>query len=288
MATIREFFDTDVEKNMTMHKDWECLTANGQLLATVRAKIAIDFEANAKYWCFYIPDDVNIGDRVAALLDLPQIATCTLTHDGDPLYVESGYANYPERQSSLTTVFTRRVIVYIDADLGLEARNALVRLGIPRDLQLVIRDREYARIRSEHEKPLAFISHDSRDKDALVRELALEMVKCMCPVWYDEYSLRVGDSLRASIEKGLKETRKCVLVLSPNFLSNNGWGKAEFDSVFTREILEERNVILPVWHNVDRKQVYDYSPRLADRLGLSSSLGAQELARRLANSVKQV
>lgn len=56
---------------------------------------------------------------------------------------------------------------------------------------------------SELEKPLAFISHDSNDKDSLVRELALELDKQLCPVWYDEFSLEIGDSLIENIEKGL-------------------------------------------------------------------------------------
>lgn len=157
---------------------------------------------------------------------------------------------------------------------------------LARGYYLSIRDREYARKRSESEKPLAFISHDSGDKDALVRELAHEMIRLMCPVWYDEFSLKVGDSLRASIENGLKEARKCIVVLSPNFFSNGGWSRAEFDSVFTREILEKKNVILPVWHNVEAKDVYEYSPRLADKVGLRSSLGVKELARRLTAAVK--
>jgi len=137
------------------------------------------------------------------------------------------------------------------------------------------------------EKPLAFISHDSRDKEELVRELAQELSRLMCPVWYDEYSLRVGASLRKSIETGLKETRNCIVVLSPNFLSNEGWGKAEFDSVFTREILEKQNVMLPVWHNVTVEQVYEYSPRLADKVGLNTKIGVKELARKLSNEIKR-
>jgi len=286
MATIREYFDTDAAKCMTVFQGWECRGADGKLLGNVHAKIALDLEANAKYWCFYIPIGLDIPSCVARLLRVPQIGNCALTPQGDPLYVESGYADWPERQNSATLVFTKRVMIYADADLGPQGRSSLVDLGVPHGLHLVIRDREYARVRSEHEKPLAFISHDSRDKDELVRELAHEMLKCMCPVWYDEFSLQVGDSLRASIEKGLKEAKKCVLVLSPNFLSNKGWGMAEFDSVFTREILEEKSVILPVWHDVGKQEVYDYSPRLADRVGLPSSLGVQELARRLSHAVR--
>jgi hypothetical protein len=44
---------------------------------------------------------------------------------------------------------------------------------------------------------------------------------------------------------------------------------------------------LPVWHNVDAKQVYEYSPRLADKVGLNSSLGVEELARRLVRAIRQ-
>jgi len=87
---------------------------------------------------------------------------------------------------------------------------------------------------------------------------------------------------------GLKETRNCIVVLSPNFLSNKGWGKAEFGSIFTREILEKQNVMLPVWHNVTVDQVYDYSPRLADKVGLNTNIGVKELARRLSNEIKRL
>jgi len=92
--------------------------------------------------------------------------------------------------------------------------------------------------------------------------------------------------LRQSIEAGLKNTKKCILVISPNFIENNGWGRSEFDSVFTREILEQKNVILPVWHNVTAKKVFEYSPSLANKVGLPSTLGVPELARRLGGVIK--
>ena len=125
---------------------------------------------------------------------------------------------------------------------------------------MIAKDQEYARKRSAEEKPLAFVCHDTRDKDSLVRDPVHELTKLFCPVWYDEYSLTVGDSLRNSIEMGLKRAGKCVLVLSPSFLSNDGWSKVEFDSIFTRELVEQKNVILPVWHGVGEKEVYEYSP----------------------------
>ena len=109
---------------------------------------------------------------------------------------------------------------------------------------------EYAKQRDELAVPLAFISHDSKDKSDVARPLANLLLTRMCSVWYDEYSLRVGDHLRDSIEKGIKECKKCILILTPNFLTNNGWTKTEFDSIFTRERIEQQKLILPVWYKV--------------------------------------
>ena len=50
-----------------------------------------------------------------------------------------------------------------------------------------------------------FISHASEDKDAIVRPLATELDARGVDVWYDEFTLRPGDSLRQSIEKGLRD-----------------------------------------------------------------------------------
>lgn len=285
MATVREYFDTDL-KSLSVHADWELRDSAGAKLISIIAKISQDFDGNAKYWSFFIPADAP-PISASFILSTPETSRCVLSGEVDSVYIEMGFADYSERSTSATLIFTKRIFLYIDALLNPEIRRQITDLGVSHGFYVVVRDQEYAKKRSELEKPLAFISHDSRDKDSLVRELALELSKLMCPVWYDEYSLKVGDSLRACIEQGLKEAKKCVVVLSPNFLSNEGWGKAEFDSIFTREILGKSNVILPVWHNVGVQEVYEYSPRLADKVGLNSSLGVSELARRLSNAIKQ-
>jgi len=152
--------------------------------------------------------------------------------------------------------------------------------------RLTFRSVEYMNERNKYEKPLAFISHDSRDKKEIAEPLALQLLKMMCPVWFDQYSLRVGDSLRGSIEKGLQECPKCILILTPNFLNNNGWTKVEYDSIFTRELVERQRVILPVWHNVTPADVYKYSPILADRFGAQWSEGVEETARKLLLAIE--
>lgn len=285
MATVREYFDTDV-KTGSLHTTWQLDLFDGTPVIDVVAKIAVDFNADAKYWCFFVPRVVEAEACIRALLNAPETRECKLGADGDGAVMRFCGAGDTQMHASTGLVFTGRVNIYIDAELGPQAVEDLKSFAATRGLHLVVRDAQFARRRSELEKPLAFLSHDTRDKDSLVRELASELSSLMCPVWYDEYSLKVGDSLRASIEKGLREARRCVVVLSPAFLSNGGWGKAEFDSIFTREILEQKGLVLPVWHNVSVREVYEYSPRLADKVGLPSSLGVPELARRLAREIK--
>lgn len=48
-----------------------------------------------------------------------------------------------------------------------------------------------------------FISHASEDKDTIVRSLVAALVGQGLKVWYDEFTLRIGDSLRRKIDKGL-------------------------------------------------------------------------------------
>jgi hypothetical protein len=107
----------------------------------------------------------------------------------------------------------------------------------------------------------------------------------MCPVWYDQFALKIGDSLRERIESGLKECPKCILVLTPNFLTNNGWTKREYDSIFTRELVETQRLILPVWDQITAADVYQYSPILADRLAAQWSSGVEEVARKLVGAM---
>ncbi|EGR4295781.1 TIR domain-containing protein [Vibrio cholerae] len=285
MATIREYYDTDFTY-MSVGGTWSISRPDGSYTISIDVKIMQAFEANAKFWTVYVPDGTDCLGLITSLLQAPLIHKAHLSEEGDGLDIQMGFGNYSERMSSQTLMFTKRVFIYVDELLNVKQREELRKFASQLSIDLILRDREYAMERSKLEKPLAFISHDSRDKDELVRALALEMSKLMCPVWYDEYSLKVGDSLRENIEAGLKETQKCIVVLSPNFLSNEGWGKAEFDSIFTREILEKKNVILPIWHNVGVEDVYQYSPRLADKVGLSSGMGVEELARKLVHVIK--
>lgn len=122
-----------------------------------------------------------------------------------------------------------------------------------------------------------FISHASEDKDEVARPLAEALRDGGLTVWYDEFELRLGDSLRRKIDTGLARSRFGVVVLSPSFIAK-GWTNYELDGVITRSVSGEQ-MLLPIWHKLTKQQVINYSPSLADKLARSTaSHTIQEIA----------
>ena len=117
-----------------------------------------------------------------------------------------------------------------------------------------------------------FICHASEDKDAFVRPLAEALRSHHVEVWYDEFALDVGDSLREAIDRGLAASRYGIVVLSPSFFRKR-WPKRELNGLVAREMAEDRGMILPVWHRVGRDEVVAFSPPLADLRAAVSAEG---------------
>jgi hypothetical protein len=92
----------------------------------ITAKIAYDFEANAKYWYFYIPENPDLSGHFGAIFATPELAECRLGPEGDGALVEIGHSDYSERLSSSTLQFTKRVHLCLDFDISPGNRNSLV------------------------------------------------------------------------------------------------------------------------------------------------------------------
>lgn len=119
-----------------------------------------------------------------------------------------------------------------------------------------------------------FISHASEDKDGVVRPLAVALKEGGLKVWYDEFELKIGDSFRRKIDNGLARSKFGIVVLSNNFI-NKGWTNYELDGIITKVITGEQQV-LPIWHNITKKEVIDFSPSLADKLARNTAVNTVE------------
>lgn len=114
-----------------------------------------------------------------------------------------------------------------------------------------------------------FISHASEDKKEIVEPLAEFLTSLGAKVWYDSFTLQIGDSLSRSIDKGLANSRYGLVILSLSFLQKD-WPEYELRGLVAKELGRDK-VILPIWHNVTKDQIISFSPPLADKLALKTS-----------------
>ena len=128
-----------------------------------------------------------------------------------------------------------------------------------------------------------FISHASEDKDEVVRPLAYALQNCGLKVWYDEFELQIGHSLRRKIDEGLSKSRFGIVVLSKSFL-NKGWTNYELDGLVTKSINGDQ-ILLPIWHKISKQEVIDFSPSLADKLARNTAMHTVE---EIAKEIKEV
>jgi hypothetical protein len=64
-------------------------------------------------------------------------------------------------------------------------------------------------------------------------------------VWYDEWEIKVGDSIVAKVNQGLNQHDYLCVVLSDASVESE-WVRKEINSAFVRGIREKRAVFLPV------------------------------------------
>ena len=114
-----------------------------------------------------------------------------------------------------------------------------------------------------------FISHASEDKDEVARPLANALREGGLRVWFDEFELKIGDSLRRKIDAGVARSRFGVIVLSEAFIAK-GWTNYELDGIVSKANNGEQ-VLLPIWHNVTKSQILAFSPSLADKVARSTT-----------------
>lgn len=132
-----------------------------------------------------------------------------------------------------------------------------------------------------------FISHACEDKDSFVRELALSLQDRGFKVWYDEFTLRLGNSLCNSIDRGIANSTCGIVVLSKNFF-NKQWTKEELNRLSAKKNSTGKDIILPIWHNITQKEVYHHSPMLADLYAVKTKDGMNKVCTEIERAIKEL
>lgn len=128
-----------------------------------------------------------------------------------------------------------------------------------------------------------FVSHATEDRNAIAEPLTIELEKLGAKVWLDKFEMKIGDSLRASIDYGIAHSKHGIIILSKHYMCNF-WTELEMNALFTKLSIGSKNnrIILPLWHNVTKQEVAQYSPMMADFFALSTKEHSiTELAKQL-------
>lgn len=94
-------------------------------------------------------------------------------------------------------------------------------------MHLRVRGPEYARAQTALERPLGFISDDASDRQGIAEPLALALNSGQCPVWFDQYAMRLGDPLEGTLLRGIDECVRYIALVAAR-------AEAPPRSIFTR------------------------------------------------------
>lgn len=164
MATLRDYFDSN-PRCLRQHCSWT--VRHGSNEVQVDGYLDCDFEANAKYWSVYLPAFVDPVFAIKALIRETTLKTGEIPND--PAQVFSGDGT-GQMTSKADLVFTHRALFYVEDDVSQQIPE-LQQFAASVNLRPLFYGSEYVKNRSAAERPLAFISHDSRDKESIARAL---------------------------------------------------------------------------------------------------------------------
>lgn len=92
--------------------------------------------------------------------------------------------------------------------------------------------------------PSVFLSHSSRDNEFCER-LALDLTEYDVRVWYDQWEIKVGDSLRGKMAAGIEANDYLAVVLSCASVESQ-WVQQELNAALAKELRERKVVVLPL------------------------------------------
>jgi len=113
-----------------------------------------------------------------------------------------------------------------------------------------------------------FICHASEDKDDFARPLADQLRKEGVSVWFDEFEVRLGDSIAGKIEKGLANSKAGVVVISRRSLEK-GWATYETNAIKQLHIAS-RSRLIPIYKDISPEELRAVAPGISDIRGLDA------------------
>jgi vacuolar-type H+-ATPase subunit H len=109
-----------------------------------------------------------------------------------------------------------------------------------------------------------FLSYARIDGSAVATELRDHLEDLEVSVWFDEVAIHPGKSQALQMDRGLRQARSGVVLLTPAYLTGRFWTERELGALLHKPTL------IPVLHGVTFNDVADYSGILPDLVGFTT------------------
>jgi hypothetical protein len=152
-----------------------------------------------------------------------------------------------------------------------------------RTLEPVARQAERQAVAYPERRDL-FLCHAWDDRDGAARELHGLLKSNNATVWFSEEDVGLGKSLLREIDRGLKNSRIGIVLVTPALLKS-----LEAEGIADKELsaLLATDRVIPVAHGTTFEALRDVSPLLAARSGLSTEESSlAEVAAKVADTVR--
>ncbi|MBZ5736928.1 toll/interleukin-1 receptor domain-containing protein [Nocardioides mangrovi] len=127
-----------------------------------------------------------------------------------------------------------------------------------------------------------FLCHAWDDRAGAAKELCDLLVTHGATVWFSEYDVGLGKSLLTEIDKGLRDSRGGIVLVTPAMLETLRAATGIASKELAALLATDR--VIPIAHGTDFDAVRDVSPLLGARSGLTTGtdLSLEDVAKKVA------
>lgn len=127
-----------------------------------------------------------------------------------------------------------------------------------------------------------FLCHAWDDRAGAAKELCDLLLANGATVWFSEYDVGLGKSLLTEIDKGLRDSRAGIVLVTPAMLKTLQAATGIASKELAALLATDR--VVPIAHGTDFDAVRDVSPLLGARSGLTTGpdLSLEDAAKKLA------
>jgi uncharacterized protein (DUF2342 family) len=127
-----------------------------------------------------------------------------------------------------------------------------------------------------------FLCHAWDDRQGVAKDLCDLLVSHGATVWFSEYEVGLGKSLLTEIDKGLRDSRAGIVLVTPAMLETLRAATGIASKELAALLATDR--VIPVAHGTDFDAVREVSPLLGARSGLATGpdLSLDSVAKKIA------